>query len=503
MEKINSIPEGLDCLLMPFPAGPLTKSYPPKWLRTGEVDDNIMEKDGLDVEIADEDLKNALMLVPNADDYDTWLKVGFALHHHFDGSQEGLDFWHEWSETADNYDPEVLNSKWPTLSVRGKDIKAITALYILKVANAVSKKLNREQRRKINRVGGDIALLEKASEILPVAVTWLWLYWIAVGKLSLIAGAPGTGKTTLALAISAIVSRGGSWPDGTKSPKGIVVIWSSEDDKSDTLIPRLIANGANLENIRFLSSVNDTNGDHRPFDPAEDTEALVKSLRKLEGVKLIVIDPIVSAVAGDSHKNAEVRRALQPIVDLANEIGAAIIGITHFTKGTGGKDLIDRFTASIAFIALARTALATAIDAINGGYVLTRAKSNLGPIGGGYRYEIEQVILKEYPEITASKVIWGEVLEGSAKELIKDAEAENVKPNHEGSVEEWLSKYLTNGPMLANDIIDFGKLDGFSRDRLNRAKDKLGIKSKRDGFGGAWWWLLDGQEIPRGEDDDL
>lgn len=503
MDALAGFPDDLTTFAPRFPLQKIRAAILNLYAEHDEVDDDPMAQDGLDVEIEYDDLKNALMLVPEVDDYDNWLKVGFALHYHFDGSQEGLDLWHEWSETADNYEPEVLNTKWPSLSVTGKSNKPITARYILKIANEVSKKLDQDQRRKLKREGGDIALLEKASEIRPVPVIWLWLNWIAIGKLSLIAGAPGTGKTTLALAFTAIISKGGMWPDGSKSPKGVVVIWSSEDDKSDTLITRLIANGADLENVRFLSSVKDSNGDPRPFDPAEDTEALMRGIREIEGVKLILFDPIVSAVAGDSHKNAEVRRGLQPIVDLANEIGAAIIGITHFTKGTGGKDLVERFTGSLAFVALARTALATAIDSINGGYVLTRAKSNLGPSGGGYRYEIEQVALKEYPEITASKIVWGEVLEGSAKELIKDAEAENVRPNHEGSVEEWLNKYLTNGPMLANDIMNFGKLDGFSRDRLNRAKDKLGIKSKRDGFGGAWWWLLDGQEIPRGEDDDL
>lgn len=114
-------------------------------LPSGEVDDDPMAQDGLDVEIEYDDLKNALMLVPDVDDYDNWLKVGFALHYHFDGAQEGLDLWHEWSETADNYEPEVLNAKWPSLSVTGKGVKAITARYILKIANEVSTTLSAQK----------------------------------------------------------------------------------------------------------------------------------------------------------------------------------------------------------------------------------------------------------------------------------------------------------------------------------------------------------------------
>lgn len=504
MGDLRFIPEGLGCFLPSFPIEKLSKVRRP-WpqIAQSQSDDDPMASDGLTVDIDDEELRAQLMLVPGAEDYETWVQVGMALYHQYDGDQRGLDMWLEWSETADNYEHEVCVQKWPTFDISGKGGSPVTAKYILKLARAASRKLNREQRRRLNRGGGETALLEKASEIQPVSVLWLWLYWLAVGKLILLAGSPGTGKTTLAISFAAIISKSGKWPDGTQAPQGKVVIWSGEDDKADTLIPRLIANGANLENVHFISTVKCTDGKSRPFDPATDTEVLLKVLRGLENIKLIMIDPITAVVIGDSNKAGDVNHGLQPVVSIAAEIGAVVIGITHFTKGTGGKDTTERVTGSLRFSAAARLVLATAIDVISGGYILTRAKSNLGPTGGGFRYDIEQVALKDHPEISASKIVWGEVLEGSAKDLIKAAEAENVIPNHEGSVEWWLNQYLANGPMLANDIMEYGKIDGFSKDRLNRAKEKLGIKSKRDGFGGAWWWLINGQTIPRGEDDEL
>lgn len=501
MVALAGFPDDLTTFAPRFPLQKIRAAILNSYAEHDEVDDGPMAQDGTDVEIDDKDLKNALMFVPDADDYDNWLKVGFALHYHYDGAQEGLDLWHEWSETADNYEPEVLNSKWPSLSVTGKNNKPITARYILKIANQVSKNLNQVQRPKLRREGGDIAMLERTSEIRPVSVSWLWPYWIPIGKLILLAGSPGTGKTTLTLLFAAIISRGGKWPDGTSATQGEVVIWSSEDDLADTILPRLLANGGNLKNIRSLSGVKDKNNKYRPFDPATDIEALMKALKTLPNVKLIIIDPIVSAISGDSHKNAEVRRGLQPIVEIAAEIGAAIIGITHFTKGTGGKDTTERVTGSLAFAALARIVLATTRDGLNGGYLLTRSKSNLGPDGGGYRYDIDQVSIKDYPEISASKIEWGDFIEGSAKELIKAAEAENVKPNHPGFADIWLGELLENGPMLANDIFDYGKADGFSKDVLKRAKEKIGAESRRAIFRGPWWWLLQGQQLPKGDSE--
>jgi putative DNA primase/helicase len=86
--------------------------------------------------------------------------------------------------------------------------------------------------------------LVAASTIQPVPIEWIWQSWLARGRLHLLAGQPGAGKTTLALAFAAIKSSGGVWPDGARANPERVVIWSGEDDRADTLVPRLIAAGA-------------------------------------------------------------------------------------------------------------------------------------------------------------------------------------------------------------------------------------------------------------------
>jgi putative DNA primase/helicase len=161
---------------------------------------------------------------------------------------------------------------------------------------------------------GEYALdvnLIRGCDIRPEPIEWIWGGWLAAGKMHILGGAPGTGKTTIALAFAATVTGGGRWPDGTRSSVGNVVIWSGEDDPADTLIPRLSLSGADLSRVYFIADIRE-GSERRSFDPARDMEPLQRKLAEIGGVKLLIVDPIVSAIAGDSHKNAEVRRGCNP-----------------------------------------------------------------------------------------------------------------------------------------------------------------------------------------------
>ena len=234
------------------------------------------------------------------------------------------------------------------------------------------------------------------ASIKPEPIDWLWVDWLACGKFHVLAGPPGTGKTTIAAALAATLTCGGRWPDGTRAENGNVLVWSGEDDPTDTLVPRLLASGADVSRVYFVGDVRD--GDEgMAFDPAKHMEALAHAAVKIGGVKLLIVDPIVSAIAGDSHKNAEVRRGLQPLVTLAAKLNCAVLGISHFTKGTSGRDPVERVNGSIAFGALARVVFAAAKmaddDQDGGGRLFCRSKSNIGPDSGGFRYDLEQVEL--------------------------------------------------------------------------------------------------------------
>ena len=351
--------------------------------------------------------------------------------------------------------------------------------------------------------------LISAGTIKPEPISWLWDGHLARGKLHILGGKPAAGKTSLAIAIAAIVTTGGIWPDGTKCQPGNVIIWSGEDDPADTLVPRLIAAGADLNRVHFVADVIVGN-EKVPFDPAKHMQALAETLLSLDNVALLIVDPVVSAVAGDSYKNAEVRRALQPLADLAASSNCAVFGITHLTKGTGGRDPVERLTGSLAFGALARVVLvATNVEndaddadgAIKPARLMMRAKSNIGPDGGGFAYDLTERELPGSTGIVTTKVSWGEVVYGSARELLAEAEAnDSEKCDAVSDAADWLRDLLSKGPVEANQIKTSAKAAGHSWATVRRAKQRLTIMPTKQGMTGRWWWSLPRRCSPNSED---
>ena len=336
--------------------------------------------------------------------------------------------------------------------------------------------------------------LVRGDTITPEAVEWLWRGWLAGGKLHILGGQPGTGKTTIATALAATVTIGGRWPDGAHAEQGNVVIWSGEDDPKDTIVPRLLAAGADMTRVFIVSGLVD-GGERRTFDPATDSCLLGEALAQVGGARLMVVDPIVSAVAGDSHKNAEVRRSLQPLVDLAMRYRCALLGITHFTKGTAGREPVERITGSLAFGALARlvmvTAKAEAKDDEPARRFLARAKSNIGPDGGGFVYDLRQGELDGHPDIEASAVLWGQALQGTARDLLADAERpEDDEQAERQDAAGWLRDLLGYGPMKTKEVRKAADDSGFSWRTVQRAMRRAGVESRLGGFGQPATWRL-------------
>lgn len=342
------------------------------------------------------------------------------------------------------------------------------------------------------RLMRDSVVLTCGTDLTPEPYRWLWQYWLAMGKLHILAGAPGQGKTTIALAMAATITIGGRWPDGSRCAPGNVLIWSGEDDPADTLVPRLMAAGADRARCFFIEGAR-RDGEVVPFDPARDLGQLLEAIEKIGGISLLVIDPVVSAVTGDSHKNTEVRRALQPLVDLAAKCDCAVLGITHFAKGGQGTDPAQRVVGSVAFTAVARVVMVAAkVKGDEEGQdtrILARSKSNIGPDDGGFQYHLEQS--EPLPGIHASHIAWGKAVEGTARELLTDPDD---GPQDEGAgsakeaAEEFLLELLKDGATATKHIQEQAKEAGISWATVRRASDAMGVKKRPSN--GSWYWQL-------------
>ena len=319
----------------------------------------------------------------------------------------------------------------------------------------------------------------RSSDVPLSKTNWIWRDWLAAGKLHILAGDAGIGKTQIAIDVAARISRGSSNPDGTAVEAGSVIFYSEEDDYQDALKPRLIRAGANEEKIHFIGGT--SNG---RFDTSSDMWTLLLSSVDIQDLKLLVIDPIITAVRGDSNQANQVRRALGPIVSFAGMRGVAVLGITHFSKGTQGRNPLERVSGSNAFGALPRLVWLAAKG--SEGNVLVRAKSNYGPTDGGLSYQVVVQPINEDPEFQVPGIQWNGQLAGDARYLIGDAEKQSIKRSEAC---EFLIGALSEGERLETELEQEIMNKDFKMTTLRNAKKLMGVESiKRSD--GKWVWRL-------------
>ena len=176
---------------------------------------------------------------------------------------------------------------------------------------------------------------------------------------------------------------------------------------------------------------------------------------------------------------------------MGQKLGAAVLGISHFSKGTAGREVTERVTGSLAFGALARVVLATAkrSDEDGGGRILARAKSNCGPDGGGFAYDLAPATISGYPEIGVHVLRWGGAIEGSARELLASAE-DTGDADERGATDEaasWLGTLITEegGQVDRRDVMRAANAMGFKERTVHRARETLGLIVVQTGFGQA------------------
>lgn len=326
-------------------------------------------------------------------------------------------------------------------------------------------------------------IIKPASEYTPSEIKWIWKNYIARGKFHLLAAPPGSAKTLLAIAIAALLSNNGGFPDDWKlNREGCVVIWSDEDSIEDVLKPRLIAANANLNNIFFIDSMSFNNDESHPIDPTVDLRYLSECLPERE-IDLIIFDPITSLIKGDSNKQMDVRNSLRWVTELAEKKSCAILGITHFTKGTAGSSPVERITGSVAFSALSRIALTILASPNSDRKVFCIAKSNLGMDRGGFEFTVEEVSITE--NISAPKVKWIKEHDQSAYQISNNLNRrEDQRLNH--STIDVLQSILEEGSQESNYIKQVMKDHGYSDKQTRTARNHLNVQIEKIGSQTFW-----------------
>ena len=322
------------------------------------------------------------------------------------------------------------------------------------------------------------------SEVTPEEVQWLWPGRIALGKLAVLEGDPGVGKSILTIAVAAHVTSGVLLPDTASADPADVLFITYEDGLGDTVLPRLTAAGGDSHRFHVVDCVEPCAGSvERPLTVPEDVERLRIEIKKY-GAKLVVIDPLGAALSSniDAHKDAEVRRALASLSNVAAESGVAIVVVRHFPKRASGR-AITAGAGSIGITGAARGVLALHQDPGDSTKrVLAVAKCNLALLAPSLRFRFEQ------HGNGVPRICWEGESSLSADDLILSrAAAPDVR---EDEASAFLKQRLEKSPRLASQLLKEAQAEGISRGRLERAKKKLRVRHFRERFGGLYVWEL-------------
>jgi hypothetical protein len=287
----------------------------------------------------------------------------------------------------------------------------------------------------------------------------------------------------------AAVSRGLKWPNGEgQAPLGSCIYLSAEDGIADTIVPRLIAAGADRSKVHIFQAMME--GDKRRWlNLKTDIEALENRAHEIGDVTLIEIDPISSYLGDvDSHRNSEVRNVLEPLGAMAERLNAAVICNNHHAKGGNGR-AAARVIGSIAFTAHSRAVTQVFEDPDEPGrFLFLPSKTNLGPKPVGLAYRLATTVLEGGIEVP--NVAWDGAVSITADEAMRAAEGGSEGKSAKDEAMDFLRDELTHGSVAAKDVQKQAREAGISDKALRNAREALGIKPQKDGFQSGWVWKL-------------
>jgi len=323
-----------------------------------------------------------------------------------------------------------------------------------------------------------------AANVKIEPVQWLWQDRYAIGKVNLLAGDPGVGKSYLSLAIAAHVSVGRNWPTGEYVMAADVMILSLEDTIEDTIVPRLMAQKADLDRIHLIQSEVIYKKKGRPFNLVGDHLTLRRELAKFPETRLLIVDTIGAAMGhGENNKYTDVQQVMAPLKALAHEFNVCVIAITHMNKGSG-TNAAYRVHGSVANVAAPRAVwlvLKDPNDPTGERRLMMLEKTNLAPdknIGQAFRIGANGVVEME-----------SEPVSGTASEILVQT-ADLQKPGIRSDEIAFLREELKGGQLLQSEVKKLAEEAGLEWWKVQKAMGPAGVESNQDGWHGPFYWSL-------------
>lgn len=343
-------------------------------------------------------------------------------------------------------------------------------------------------------------LLTPASTIKPRRVRWLWKDRIAYGTLALLAGREGLGKSTLAYQLAADITRGQLEGEDQGNPRSVLVC-ATEDSWEHTIVPRLIAAGANLDSVFRVEMVT---YDHLKMSISLPRDFVdVEYAAEQTGAGLMILDPLMSVIDSrlDTHKDRELRSALEPLARLADHGRMSIVGLIHHNK-SGSTDALNLVMGSKAFTAVARsvhTCIPDPDDDTQARRLFATSKNNLGRIDLpvlGFTITSHAVETEDDGLAWTGRLNWTGEVEGNMHEIM----TRTTDPERTATTEaaEWLHDYLVDhgGELPKTDIEKAARAAGHNATALRRARERLRLEHRSWGFPRRTLWALPGTQIP-------
>ena len=268
-----------------------------------------------------------------AEGYHSWFQTLCAL---YDSSERGVEcaeeLWHEFSQRSRKYDQEQCQDKWDNHSQPATGPITVASLFKWAEDDAGKVTIKTPEPKAGSKLTLDVAA---AADIKPERVDWLWHGRLPRGKLAVIQGDPGDGKSFVVADLAARISRGTEWPDGSPCKPGRVLLINSEDDPADTTVPRLIGAEADLDHIEVCTGLIDEDGDHSSLSLVRHMAVIESAIQERPDLSLLVIDPLGHYLTGLKLRDADdMYSALPPLNRLAARYSTSIAVVIHQNKAT-------------------------------------------------------------------------------------------------------------------------------------------------------------------------